>query len=90
MSHDKLDCLGSYDFEHIAFYARKRFIEGCDTVALMAEAKTERAKEEIAMISMLDVRDDEIRDIELSCRYAGECKILDCRERLRKMIKEKL
>ncbi len=90
MHHKKPDCLGSYDFEHIAFYARKRFIEGCDTVALIAEAKTERAKEEIALVSMLDVKDEEIRDIELSCRYASQCKIADCRDRLRKMIKEQL
>lgn len=90
MTHDKPDCLGSYDFEHIAFYAKKRFIDGCDTVALMAEASSDQAKEEIALVSMLDVKDDEIRDIALSCRYANECKILDCRERLRKMIKDQL
>lgn len=82
--------MGHYDFEHIAFYAKKRFIDGCDTVALMAEAKTELAKEEIALVSLLDVKDDEILNISLSCRYASECKILDCREHLRKMIKEKL
>jgi len=90
MPHDKPDCLGDYDFERIAFYAKKRFIDGCSTVALIAQAKTERAKEEIALVSMLDIKDEDIRDIQLSCRYAGECKIMDCRDRLRKMIKEKL
>jgi len=90
MHHDRPDCLGDYDFERIAFYAKKRFIDGCSTVALIAQAKTERAKEEIALVSMLDIKDEDIHDIQLSCRYAGECRIMDCRERLRKMIKEKL
>ncbi len=90
MDDEKPDCLGNYDFEHIAFYARKRFIEGCDTVALIAEAKTERAKEEIALVSMLDIKDDEIVDIELRCRHADKCQIVECRERLRKLIKIKL
>ncbi len=90
MHHDKPDCLGNYNFEHIAFYAKKRFIDGCDTVGLIAQAETEREKEEIALVSLLEVKDNEIRDIELSCRYARTCKILDCRDRLRKMIKLKL
>ncbi len=90
MSHKKPDCLGNYDFEHIAFYARKRFIDGCDTVALIAQATSERAKEEIALVSMLDIEDDDVRDIQLSCRYADQCKIMDCRERLRKMIRKQL
>ncbi len=90
MSREKPDCLGNYDFEHIAFYAKKRFVDGCSTVSLIAQAKTERAREEIALVSMLDIKDDDIRDLQLSCRYAGECRIMDCRERLRKMIREKL
>lgn len=90
MHHNKPDCLGNYDFEHIAFYAKKRFVDGFDTVALIAQAKSDRAREEIALVSLLDVKDDEILDIELSCRYARTCKILDCRDRLRKLIKLKL
>jgi len=90
MRHDKPDCLGNYDFERIALHAKRRFIEGCSTVALIAQAKTEREKEEIALVSLLDVQDNEIRNIELSCRYAKECKILDCRDRLRKMIKARM
>lgn len=87
---EKPDCLGNYDFERIAYYARKRFVEGCDTVALIAAADSDRAREEIALVSLLDVHDDVIRDIELTCRYASTCKITDCRVRLRKLIEAQL
>lgn len=90
MRHERPDCLGNYDFEHIAHYAKRRFVDGCDTVGLLAQAASEREREEIALVCLLDVQDDEIRDIELRCRHAGQCRILDCRDRLRRMIKEKL
>ena len=83
-------CMGNYNFEHIAFFAKKRFIEGCNTVELIEAAKSEREKEEIALVSLLDVEDEEILDLKLCCKYAGKCKATDCRDRLKKMIKEEL
>lgn len=83
-------CLGTYNFEHIAHYARKRFVDGCDTVALLEQAKSESEKEEIALVCMLDVEDDKIRDIGLSCRHASHCKVTDCRARLKKLIEDDL
>ncbi len=82
--------MGNYDFEHIAFFAKKRFIEGCNTIDLIGAAKSEREKEEIALVSLLDVEDEKIRDLQLCCKYAGQCKTMDCRERLKKMIEEAL
>lgn len=83
-------CLGNYDFDSIAFYARKRFVEGYDTVALLAQAPTERQKEEIALVAMLDIEDDVIQDLELCCRHAKNCKVTICREKLKNMIEEDL
>lgn len=83
-------CLGDYNFEEIAFFAKKRFVEGCNTVELMEAARSEREKEEIALVCLLDVEDDKIRDLRLCCRYAGECKVLDCRDRLKQMIEGEL
>ena len=83
-------CLGKYDFEHIAHYARKRFVEGCDTITLMNQANSQREKEEIALVSMLDVNENVIRDLELSCRYADACEVTDCRDRLRELIEQDL
>lgn len=84
------DCLGHYDFDNIAYYAKRRFVEGCTTVSLLEQAESVREKEEIALVSLLDVEDDQIRDLELTCKYDKTCKVLDCRDRLKKMIQEKL
>jgi hypothetical protein len=83
-------CLGDYNFEEIAFFAKKRFVEGCNTVELMEAARSEREKEEIALVCLLDVEDDKIRDLRLYCRHAGECKVMDCRDRLKQLIEGEL
>ena len=83
-------CLGNYDFDHIAYFARKRFVDGIDTISLLQQAKTRREKEEIALVCLLDVEDDLVRDIQLDCRHAGKCSVTDCRDRLRKMIEQDL
>ena len=83
-------CLGNYDFDNIAFYARKRFIEGYDTITLLKQATSEREKEEIALVAMLDIEDDIVKDIGLCCRYAKECEVTICREKLKKMIEADL
>jgi len=83
-------CLGNYDFEHIAHYARKRFVEGLDTVALLQQARSQREKEEIALVCLLDVEEGIIKDLQLSCRHADACEVTDCRDRLRDLIKRDL
>jgi hypothetical protein len=83
-------CLGKYDFEHIVHYARKRFVEGLDTVALLKQASSQREKEEIALVSMLDVDENVIRDLQLNCRHADDCEVTDCRDRLRDLIERDL
>jgi hypothetical protein len=83
-------CMGNYDFDHIAFFAIKRFVEGCNTIELLGAAKTEREKEEIALVCLLHLEDDVIQDLKLCCKYAGQCKTINCREKLKKMIAEEL
>jgi hypothetical protein len=82
--------MGDYDFDEIAGFARKRYIEGCDTVSLMQQARSRREKEEIALVCMLDIDNDQIRAIDLCCPYGSECRIMDCRERLTRMISRDL
>jgi hypothetical protein len=83
-------CMGHYDFDQIAEFARKRFVEGIDTVSLMSQAGSEREKEEIALVSLLQVDNNQIRDLRLSCPYDRDCNIMDCRERLKTMIAKRL
>ena len=63
-----------------------RFVEGRDTITLMNQANSQREKEEIALVSMLDVDENAIRDLQLSCRHADSCEVTDCRDRLRELI----
>lgn len=83
-------CLGNYDFEDIARFAKKRFVDGFDTIALLAQAKSTREKEEIALVCMLDVEEDVVKDLRLDCRHAARCKATDCRDRLKKLIEADL
>lgn len=83
-------CFGSYDFDNIANFARKRFIEGNSTISLLEQARSQTEREEIALVCMLDVEDELVLDINLSCRYANDCKVTNCRDKLRKLIEVEL
>jgi hypothetical protein len=82
--------MGRYDFERIAHFARRRFVDGLDTVALLQQASSQREKEEIALVCMLDVEEGVIRDLRLDCRHADACAVTDCRDRLRDLIERDL
>jgi len=81
-------CLGDYDFERIADCARKKFIEGISTVTLMATAKSDREREEIALVCSLDIEDDQVESLHLHCKHANHCKITNCRSLLRRLIQQ--
>jgi hypothetical protein len=84
------NCLGNYDFDRIADFARMRFVEGRNTLKLLERAESEREKEEIALVCLLDVEDYKVRDLQLCCWHSGPCKVTDCREKLKVMIEEEL
>jgi hypothetical protein len=90
MSCQNPACIGNYDFNHIAFYALKRFVEGVSTIELLASAINEREKEEIALVSLLDVEDNEIRGLKLCCKRARQCEAISCRHKLKSMITKEL
>jgi len=83
-------CIGNYNFAIIALFARIRFIEGCNTIDLMRNARTHREKEEFALVVMLDLNDKTVTDLKLDCKHASTCKITICRNLLIKMINESL
>ena len=83
-------CFGHYDFDHIADFAKKRFVDGCSTISLLTQAQSETEREEIALVCMLDVDDEIVLDVQLDCRYADDCKVTNCRDKLRKLIEAEL
>ena len=84
------ECLGNYDFDHIAQFAIKRFVDGCSTLDLMQHARSETEKHEIALVSMLDVEDEKVVDLHLCCAHAETCTAINCRERLRQLVESEL
>ena len=79
-------CFGHYDFDHIVDFAIKRFVDGCNTISMLMQAQSETEREEIALVCMLDVDDEIVLDIQLDCRYGDDCKVTNCRDKLRKLI----
>ena len=86
MANRSPGCFGSYDFDHIASFAKKRFVDGDSTISLLSNARSKTEREEIALVCMLDVEDEVVLDIELDCRYADDCKVTNCRDKLRNLI----
>lgn len=83
-------CFGNYDFDNITKFAKKRFVDGNSTINLMQQARSDTEREEIALVCMLDIDDEIVLDIKLGCRYADDCKVTNCREKLRKLIDAEL
>ena len=83
-------CFGLYDFDHIADFAKKRFVDGYSTISLLQQAQSETERQEAALVCMLDVEDDLVIDVELDCQYAEDCKKTNCRDKLRKLIETEL
>ena len=81
-------CIRKYDFDHIASYARKRYVEGISTIVLLCDAKTECEKTLIVLASLLDLDDDSIRELKPFC--SGKCQRLmfDLRDRLKLMLEQ--
>ena len=90
MVYHNRGCMGDYDFDNIASFARKRFVEGYNTIELMEQAKTDREKEEIALVAMLDLDDATVQDLKLFCRYSDRCKLTNCRKLLKQLIERDL
>ena len=82
------DCIRQYDFDHIAFYARKRYVEGVSTIVLMCNAKTESEKVLIVLASLPDLDDDNIRQLKPYCSAECQRLMFDLRDRLKLMMKQ--
>lgn len=90
MSNHSPGCFGKYNFENIAKFAKKRFIDGNSTISLLEQARSRTEREEIALVCMLDIDDTIVLDVKLDCPYANDCKVTNCRDKLRSLIETEL
>lgn len=80
------ECLRKFRYARIAFFARKRYLEGVTTIALLCEAATDNEKMQIILASMLDLDDAGFADLVPHCSHRCQCQMLNMRNRLRNMI----
>ena len=52
------DTQREFNLNNLINYAYKRYIENIQTIELMQQATTHKQKEEIALVALLDVKDD--------------------------------
>ena len=83
-------CFSKYSLDRLVMYAKRRFIEGIQTVDLLKTANSELEKEEIMLIALLDVEDKEIHELVLECTEDDSRHVLNCRDILKSLIKNKL
>ena len=80
------ECLRRHRFARIAFYARKHYIEGINTITLLCSAGSEDEKIKIVLASMLDLDDEGFDELLPPCSHRCRCRMLDMRNHLRQMI----
>jgi hypothetical protein len=83
-------CAKYFDFEQIAYYARKRYVEGISTIALLCNAKSEHEKVLIVLASLPDFDDESIRGLKPYCRDECQCEMLQLRDRLNEMLRSEV
>ena len=86
MANHSPGCFGGYDFDRITHFAIKRFVEGNNTIHLLKQAQSKTEREEIALVCMLDIDDKVVMDVNLDCKYADDCKVTNCRDKLRNLL----
>jgi len=89
MNHNAF-CLGNYDFDKIALYARKRFIEGSNLLDLFKNTQSHRERQEIALVSKLSTENSTVDELQLACPYTEQCKVTNCHMRIKELIENSL
>lgn len=90
MKYHNPDCVGNFNFDNIAYYAHKRFIEGYSTIELMQKTQSHRRRQEIALVAMMDIDETTVNNLHLSCQYKEQCKVTTCRKIIKEIIEDNL
>lgn len=90
MKHNYAYCIGNYDFEKIALYARKRFIEGQNLVELIQQTQSHRERQEISLVANLSTTDSTVDSLQLACPHVEQCKVTNCHIRIKEIIENNL
>ena len=83
-------CFCEYDIDELIDLGYRRYVKNIPTVELMNEAISEKEKDEVCVISMLDIDDDKLEEVMGDMTADKKCNIISCRRLLRKQICKKL
>lgn len=73
MAFYKLGCIGRYDFDRITDFAKQRFVEGTPLAVLECSARSAREKEEVKIVTNVEVTPMTIRNVNFACKHADNC-----------------
>lgn len=76
-------CFCRYDVRDLMALARQKFIMGKTTVDLMRDAHTDEERSRVAILSLLDLSDQQVTTILGDKTEGPNCHILSCRDMLR-------
>ncbi len=79
-------CIKQIDYQRVAHYARKRYVDGIATIVLLCAARAEDEKKLIVLASLLDIDDDKFRELMPSCNHKCQRRMFGLRDRLRTMV----
>lgn len=79
-------CFANYDYQGLVAFARKKFLDGKETVELLQHAHSEAEKEMIMLVSLLDIKDENIHRMLVGCDKTEPCVDRSCREVLRRKL----
>jgi len=90
MDHNYAYCMGNYDFEKIARYAHERFFKGKNILEQLSQSSSYRERQEIGLVSGLSTNDSIVKKLKLDCPYKEQCKVTNCRTRIKNIIESHL
>jgi len=90
MHHSNPYCMGNYDFEKIALYAHERFFKGKNILEQLSQSSSYRERQEIGLVSGLSASDSIVQKLKLDCPYKEQCKVTNCRSRIKNIIESHL
>lgn len=79
-------CFCRYDVRDLMDLACQKFVHGKRTVDLMHEAHTEEERSRVAILSLLDLNDQQVLAILGDKTEGPNCHILSCRDMLRNQL----
>jgi hypothetical protein len=79
-------CMKHVDFDAVAFYAERKCVDGVSTISLLARARNDRERAEIALAALIDLDDETFFALDIVCNKQCRQKLKALRERMKTLL----